>query len=53
MTQNNLKELENKFRKIFTDENWEKLEKQVKGLEIEFYKHIELDDDAWDFIINE
>ena len=48
-----LDKLKKRFLEIFTDENWEKLEEEIKEIRREFYKQTELDDDAWDFVINE
>jgi len=48
-----IKELAKKFSEVFSEESWRKLEEELREIRDEFYKQTELDDDAWDFVINE
>ncbi|MHA1252741.1 MAG: hypothetical protein ACTSRP_22330 [Candidatus Helarchaeota archaeon] len=45
--------LKEKFIKIFTEENWIKLEEDIERIKQKFHKQIELDEDTWNFVINE
>jgi len=45
--------LKKRFEDVFTEEEWKKLEKTIEELKKKFLYEIYLDDDMYDFVINE